>query len=244
MNKKEVAEIKKQFSPQNCALTRLCTCYVDGEKNRKMETREAFLSQSEEECFKYFEIFRKCLTGSIGKNLINLDFPLQAEARDGQQAILLQLLQEKLKNDDTLEAFYNRVIETYDCSGSYLICLVHGNYDIPGKTSDNQEQFDSSDEVYEYILGAICPVNLSKAGLSYQEKDRRFVSRIRDWLADMPMTGFLFPAFEDRSTDIHKLLYYCHVKYETSPCKSFFHMLFYKYYDRLLKLLLSISHPP
>lgn len=138
----------------------------------------------------------------------------------------MQLLQEKLKNDDTLEAFYNRVIETYDCSGSYLICLVHGNYDIPGKTSDNQEQFDSSDEVYEYILGAICPVNLSKAGLSYQEKDRRFVSRIRDWLADMPMTGFLFPAFEDRSTDIHKLLYYCHVKYETSPCKSFFHMLF------------------
>ena len=133
MNKKEVAEIKKQFGPQNCALTRLCTCYVDGERNRKMETREAFLFQSEEECFKYFEIFRKCLTGSIGKNLINLDFPLQAEARDGQQAILLQLLQEKLKNDDTLEAFYNRVIETYDCSGSYLICLVHGNYDIPGK---------------------------------------------------------------------------------------------------------------
>ena len=61
MNKKEISEIKKQLTPENCALTRLCACYVDGEKNKKSEMKEAFLSQSEEECFKYFEIFRKSL---------------------------------------------------------------------------------------------------------------------------------------------------------------------------------------
>ena len=69
MNKKEISEIKKQFSPNNCAITRICGCYVDGEKNKKTELKEAFLSLSEEEMFKYFEIFKKTLSGTIGKNL-------------------------------------------------------------------------------------------------------------------------------------------------------------------------------
>ena len=71
MNKKEISEIKKQLTPENCALTRLCACYVDGEKNKKSEMKEAFLSQSEEECFKYFEIFRKSLSGTVGKNPVS-----------------------------------------------------------------------------------------------------------------------------------------------------------------------------
>lgn len=95
MNKKEIAEIKKQFTPQNCALTRLCACYVDGEKNKKSEMKEAFLAQSEEECFKYFEIFRKSLSGTVGKNLVNLEFPLDAEMEGGQQEFLLKLRDSK-----------------------------------------------------------------------------------------------------------------------------------------------------
>ena len=76
MNKKEISEIKKQFTPANCAITRIRGCYVDGEKNKKTEVKEAFLSLSEEEMFKYFEIFRKTLSGTLGKNLINMEFPL------------------------------------------------------------------------------------------------------------------------------------------------------------------------
>lgn len=79
MNKKEISEIKKQFTPENCSLTRICGCYVDGEKNKKTELKEAFLSLSEEEMFKYFEIFRKSLSGTIGKNLMNMEFPLEQE---------------------------------------------------------------------------------------------------------------------------------------------------------------------
>lgn len=67
MNKKEVSEIKKQFTPDNCAITRICGCYVDGEKNKKTQLKEAFLSLPEEEIFKYFELFRKTLSGTIGK---------------------------------------------------------------------------------------------------------------------------------------------------------------------------------
>ena len=208
MNKKEIAEIKKQLTPENCALTRLCACYVDGEKNKKTEMKEAFLSQSEEECFKYFEIFRKSLSGTVGKNLINLEFPLDAELEGGAQEFLLRLRNSRLKDDELLEEFYDKVIESFEYGENYLILLVHGAYDIPGKASDNEEMFDASDEVYEYLLGVVCPVNLSKAGLSYDAENNRFGSRVRDWLVELPLAGFLFPAFQDRSTDLHSMLYY------------------------------------
>ena len=77
MNKKEILEIRKQFSPENCAITRICGCYVDGDKEKKMEFKEAFLSLPEEESFKYFDIFKKALSGTIGKNLIHMEFPLE-----------------------------------------------------------------------------------------------------------------------------------------------------------------------
>ena len=208
MNKKEIAEIKKQLTPENCALTRLCACYVDGEKNKKTEMKEAFLSQSEEECFKYFEIFRKSLSGTVGKNLINLEFPLDAELEGGAQEFLLRLRDSRLKDDELLEEFYDKVIESFEYGENYLILLVHGAYDIPGKASDNEEMFDASDEVYEYLICAVCPVNLSKAGLSYDAENNRFGSRVRDWLVELPLAGFLFPAFQDRSTDLHSMLYY------------------------------------
>lgn len=208
MNKKEISEIKKQLTPENCALTRLCACYVDGEKNKKSEMKEAFLSQSEEECFKYFEIFRKSLSGTVGKNLINLEFPLDTEMEGGAQEFLLRLRDSQLKDDELLEEFYDKVIESFEYGENYLILLVHGAYDIPGKASDNEEMFDASDEVYEYLLCSICPVNLSKAGLSYDAENDRFGSRVRDWLVELPMAGFLFPAFQDRSTDLHSMLYY------------------------------------
>ena len=114
MNKKEISEIKKQFSPNNCAITRICGCYVDGEKNKKTELKEAFLSLSEEEMFKYFEIFKKTLSGTIGKNLINMEFPLDQEKEGGTQEFLMKLRGSKLQDNAILEEFYDKIIENYD----------------------------------------------------------------------------------------------------------------------------------
>lgn len=208
MNKKEIAEIKKQFKPENCSITRICGCYVDAEKNKKAAIKEAFLSLPEEESFKYFEIFRKALSGTIGKNLINLDFPLKQEKPGGTQEFLLRLRSSQLKNDTLVEEFYDKVIEHYDYAENYYIILVHAVYDIPGKAKDGRELFDASDEVYEHLLCCICPVSLSKAGLCYNAQTNLIEDRIRDWIVGMPDLGFLFPVFHDRSTDIHGILYY------------------------------------
>ncbi len=208
MNKKEIAEIKKQFTQERCAITRICGCYVDGEKNKKTELKEAFLSLPEEEMFKYFAIFRKALSGTVGKNLLTMEFPLASEEAGGTQDFLMQLRASSLKDENLLEEFYDKIIENYYSVENYLILLIHAVYDIPGKSSDGEEMFDASDEVYDHILCCICPVTLSKPGLSYDEESNAFHTRICDRVVNMPDIGFLFPAFHDRSTDIHSLLYY------------------------------------
>ena len=208
MTKQEISELKKLLTPRNCSITRICGCYVDGGKNKKTMFKQAFLALPEEEMFKYFEILRKTLSGTMGKNLLTLEFPLASEETGGSQEFLLRLRDSKLKDDALLEEFYDKVIENYEYVGNYLILLIHDVYDVPGKTSDGIDMEDASDEVYEYILCCICPVELSKPGLSYNPEENAFQNRVRDWVVTLPETGFLFPAFQDRSTDLHSTLYY------------------------------------
>lgn len=217
MIKSEINELKRLYTPSNCSITRICGCYVDGEKNKKTDFKEAFLSLPEEEIFKYFELLRKNLSGSIGKNLINLDFPLSAEEEGQTQEFLLRLRNSKLKDDVLLHEFYDKIIASYEFVGNYLILLIHDAYDVPGKTSDGLTMEDASDTVFEYILCCICPVALSKPGLSYDSDTNEFHNRIRDWVVNMPETGFLFPAFHDRSSDIHSTLFYSKNTEELHP---------------------------
>ncbi len=208
MTKQEIGEIKKLFTQKNCSITRICGCYVDGEKNKKTQLKQAFLALPEEEMFKYFEILRKSLSGTLGKNLLTLEFPLNTELENGTQEFLLRLRDSKLKDESLLEAFYDKIIENYEFVGNYLILVIHDVYDVPGRATDGMDMEDASDEVYEYLLACICPVNLSKPGLSYNAEENTFQNRIRDWVVGLPETAFLFPAFNDRCADIHSLLYY------------------------------------
>ena len=217
MNKKDILEIRKQFSPVNCAITRIAGCYVDHEKNKVMQTKEAFLSLPEEEAFKYFDIFKKALSGGFGKNLIPLDYAQDAEAAGSPHSFLMDLRASKLEDDDLLEEFYDKIIENYNYNENYYIILIHAMYDIPGRSSDGRKMEDTSEEVYQHIMCVICPVSLSKPGLSYDAEDNRMQDRIRDWVVDKPAKAFLFPAFSDRSTDIHKVLYYTKKSSELQP---------------------------
>lgn len=217
MIKQEINEIKRLYTPSNCSITRICGCYVDGEKNKKTTFKEAFLSLPEEEIFKYFELLRKTLSGTVGKNMLNLEFPLDSEEEGGSQEFLLRLRDSKLKDDELLEVFYDKVISSYEYVGNYLILIIHDAYDVPGKTTDGLTMEDASDTVYEYILCCICPVNLSKPGLSYDVETNEFHNRVQDWIVEVPATGFLFPCFNDRSSDIHSTLYYSKNPEEAHP---------------------------
>ncbi|MCI6698490.1 MAG: DUF4317 domain-containing protein, partial [Lachnospiraceae bacterium] len=208
MNKKEVLEIRKLFKPDDCRVDRICGCYVDGHKNKVAEMKEAFLSLPEEELHKYTDIFKKTLSGQVGKNLLNLEFPLTEEAEGGHQRDLMALRDSALEDDELITAFYDKIIDSYLYAENYLILLVHGTYDVPGHGTDHEEMFDASDYVYSFIMCSICPVSLSKPGLVFDASTNTFIDKMQDWMVQMPETGFLSPAFNDRNADIHAILYY------------------------------------
>ena len=207
MNKKEVLELKRRFKKEAATFTRVCGCYVYGNHNKVCKFGNTFLNLEEDEFYKYLEIANKALSGTIGNNLLELKFPIEEEEVGGRQHILMALRASKLEDENLLDTFYDLVIDTYDHAGNYLIVLFHDAYDVMSRTSDNNN-LDESEEVYEYLICAICPVDLSKPGLGFLEEEHRIGPRVRDWVVGAVDTAFLFPAFNDRSTDIHSTLFY------------------------------------
>ena len=207
MNKKEILELKRRFKKDEATFTRLVGCYVDGNHNKICNFGSKFLTLEEEEYFKYLDIANKTLSGTYGNNLLDLSFPLEEEEVGGRQQILMALRETKLEDEALLNTYYDLVIDTYDHPGNYLILLYHDTYDVMTRTTDSIN-LDESEETYSYLICAICPVDLSKPGLGYLENEQRIGNRVRDWVVGAPDTAFLFPAFNDRSTDIHSCLFY------------------------------------
>lgn len=208
MNNSDVLEIRKRFKKEKTTIGRITGCYVTG-ADKKIQTYidTDFIDLEEAEQFKYIEIIKKGLSGVLNKNLLSLKFKDEAQGAGGQQQSLLALKNSELKNKDMLEAFYQQIIDTYYCVGNYLILLIHDIYDVMTKTEDKMA-LDESEEVYSYILCCICPVNLSKPGLSYHEEENIIANRNRDWVVDMPDAAFLYPSFNNRSSDVNEVLYY------------------------------------
>lgn len=207
MKKKDILELKKRLKKDKCTFTKMCGCYVNGEKNIILKFRETFLNLDEDEYFKYLEIAKKVLSGTIGNNILDLNFPLNTDLINEKQLYLMKLKNSQLKDDIILDEFYNSIINNYDYTGNFLILIFHDAYDVITKTRDNLK-LDESEEVYEYILCAICPVSLSEPGLRYFENENKIKSRIRDWIVENPTHGFVFPAFIDRSSDVNSVMYY------------------------------------
>lgn len=207
MRKQDVLELKKRFKKDDCTFTKVCGCYVNSEKNKILQFRESFLNLEEDDAFKYMEILRKVLSGTIDNHLLELHFPLDENLENTKQTFFYELKQSQLKDDALLETFYQSIIDHFPHQGNYLILAFHDAYDVITKTTD-RSKLDESEEVYEYILCAICPVSLSKPGLRYFEEEQKIKARVRDWVVEPPTLGFIFPAFIHRSADINGIMYY------------------------------------
>ena len=216
MRKKDILELKRRLKKDHCTFTKMCGCYVNGEKHIILKFRETFLNLDEDEYFKYLEIAKKVLSGTIGNNILELNFPTNEDLINERQISLMQLKKSQLKDDALLDDFYESIIDNYDYTGNFLILVFHDAYDVITKTKDNAK-IDESEEVYEYVLCAICPVSLSDPGLRYFEEENKIKARIRDWVVDAPTNGFVFPAFIDRSSDVNSIMYYTKNAKDTHP---------------------------
>lgn len=206
ITKRDVLELRRRLTKKACSFDELSGCYVGGSGEILLRFHQSFPELEDDEYYKYLDIAKKALSGSLGVNLLELGFD-RTEAAAERQKFLLAVRSSKLKNEELLDRFYEQVMASYDKPGNYLILVFHDIYDVIARASD-RAGLDESEEVYEYMICAVCPVELSKAGLGYREEENRIGPRERDWVVSMPEIGFLYPAFANHGSDTNAVMYY------------------------------------
>ena len=207
MNEKEIGEIRRRVRRDRSNMTAIYGCYVNGQNEIISEFKQSTGIMPENEADKYFGLMKKVLSGAVGKNLLDIRFRT-AHVADSPEHKLLMSLREDIQSEEHRTALYQKIIENIHFDDGFLILLGCDRYDVPFKSKDDTFQADNSDETYTYILCAVCPVKLTKSSLRYVAENKEFHDGGVSHVACAPETGFLFPAFDDRATNIYNALYY------------------------------------
>ena len=208
MNDKEIGEIRRHLRRDRSNITAIFGCYVNENKEIITEFRQSTGMMPENESDKYFTLLRRTLSGSIGKNLIDITFKTSQVASSPEHQLLMDLRKEQLKDEGKRKELYQKIIDNVVMEGNYLILLACDTYDVPFKSKDDSFQKDNSEETYTYILCTICPVKQTKANLHYVPEEKLFHDGAMHQMVSAPVLGFLFPAFDNRATNIYNALYY------------------------------------
>lgn len=208
MNEKEVGEIRRRQRRDRSNMTAVFGCYVNENKEIISQFRQSTGIMPENEADKYFGLLRKTLSGALGRNLIDITFKTSQVAGSPEHRLLMDLRSSRLENEEIREEFLKKVIDTVTIEGNYLILMGCDSYDVPFKSKDDESKPDSSEEVYQYILCAVCPVKQTKATLHYVPEEKLFHDGAMLQQVGPPAVGFLFPAFDSRAANIYNALYY------------------------------------
>ena len=208
MTEREIAEIRRHVKREKSNISRILGCYVNerGEIISMFEQSLGLLSQEETE--QYLTLLKKTLSGTAGKNLIDISFRTKQVMDSEEHKLLMALRKSALKDEEAVYEFYQRVIKAINLEGNYLILLAHDNYDVPFRSKDGDKQQDASSEVFSYIMCSICPVKLTQPELSYCAEEKEFHNNKAGWIVAAPALGFMFPAFDNRAANIYNALYY------------------------------------
>ena len=216
MNSREVGEIRRHIRRDRSNMTSVYGCYVNDNKEIISEFRKSTGMMSENEGEKYFALMKRALSGSIGKNLIDIVFKTPQVMDSPEHKLLMELRSTGLDDAELRLKFYRNVIETVSLKQNYLILIACDSYDVPFKSNTGDGDSERSDETFRFLLCAICPVKQTKSKLHYAPEDKEFSDSGIDNIVSAPELGFMFPAFDDRTTNIYSALYYTH-----SPKQSY-----------------------
>lgn len=208
MNEREVSEIRRRFRPDKSNITHIRGCYVSDKGEILSQLNQSVALMLEDEKEKILGILKRTLSGSLGKNLMDISFPTQQVVNGAEHKLLMKLRDSHLEDDEAVEDFFDHVRESVSMETNYLILLAYDAYDVPYRGRDGGRQDDASADVFSYILCSVCPVKLSKSALSYHTQEQAFHNSKTDWIVCAPELGFLFPTFDDRSTNLYGALYY------------------------------------
>lgn len=208
MNVKEIGEIKRRVRRDRSNMAAVYGCYVRDGGEVIAKFRAPLGTMPENEADKYMALFKKTLGGTLGKTLKDLSFPTKHVANhDPRHARLMSLRKSGVSDEATLNELYQEIINSVHMEGNYLILIGCDVYDVPFKTTDDVDQGDS-EESFTYLLCAICPVKETAPNLHYVHEESQFHDGGMMQAVSAPALGFMFPAFDNRATNIYGALMY------------------------------------
>lgn len=208
MNDKEVAELRRRIQPGKNNITRVRGCYVNDKKEIQSEFDQQIGMMEETDAELLFGVLKKTLSGGLGKNLLDISFPTQEVASGEAHKLLMTLRDTALGDTDAVHQFFEKAVAAITMEGNYLLLLASERYDVPFRGKDGARFADGSNEVFSYILCSVCPVKATKTGLRFDAAERTLGHLRTDNQVTAPVLGFLFPAFDDRSTNLYNALCY------------------------------------
>lgn len=215
MTERELREIKRRFRPERSNIPKIVGCFVNGNKqiiariSQSIECSDSVVSE------KLLSVMKKTLSGSLGTNLCEISFSTKQVLDAEEHKLLMKLRDSELKDTESLEGFYSAVIEAVDFEDNYVILLANDIYDVFERNKESGER--ESSERFSYIVCAVCRVKSATEGLCFREADSLFHTVSASSLLSSPELGFMFPAFDDRKTNIYGALYYSRSISENYP---------------------------
>jgi len=207
MNAKEISELRRRFRADRSNISRVCGCFVNEQKEIISEFDQSLGMMGEDDAEHVLKTLKRTLSGMVGRNLLDVEFSTE-QVLSGEEHLLLSKLREsRLQDSDAVHTLYQKIISSFEIEGNFLILLAADAYDVFRYGADGEEK-EESDEVFQYILCSICPIKEGKPSLSYYLPGNCFRSVCADSVLSYPAHGFLFPAFDDRTTNIYGALYY------------------------------------
>ena len=223
MNEKEIAEIRRRFRPDKTNIAKIRGCFVNEAHELVSEFYESLGLLAPEQTEDILSRLKKTLSGTLGKNLIDIEFSTAQVLESDEHKLLSTLRKTGLSDDEAVKEFYEKVHASVQIEGAYLILLANDTYDIPVRAKDGEEMEDST-EMFSYFVCAVCPVKLTKPALGYHSNEKKFCNIRPDWAVGVPELGFMFPQYENRGANIYKTLYYTRSAAESQ--ESFIQTLF------------------
>ena len=207
MNDKEIAELRRRFRADKTAISCIRGAYVNEKREIISELDQSVALMTETEADELLSLLKKTLSGKVDTNLHDIHFTTRQVMESPEHKLLCNLRETALQDSDLVHEFYQKVISSLEIEGNYMILLASDAYDVFTYRKDAGKD-DESTEIFRYILCAICPIKMAKPSLSYYVRENCFRNVVADSVISPPALGFMFPAFDNRSTNLYGALYY------------------------------------
>lgn len=216
MNKKDIADIRKQFKMDDSLLKikEIYSVYLKKDNKEIIFADGGYFDKYDtEEQELFLANFKKLLSGNLGSKLFELDFK-EVDNRGNAQSILNNSLTCDMDSfKDYVNDMVQKISDNVNYDNDVVITFVKAEYFKPTKSKGNEEDAGADDTSFgfEFLMCSVNKVDSPKKAMKFDYNEKEFkANSVLDVIINLtsPLDGFMFPTFSNNCSDASKVLYY------------------------------------